>query len=274
MQPKKSLGQHFLRSRAVLNKIIAAAHIAPSEYVLEVGPGKGVLTAALLEAGARVTAVEKDRGLIPLLREKFAAEINSGMLTLIEGDILNILKETPETLNCAARNGHCTPYALVANIPYYITGALLRSVLSATCQPNRAVLLLQKEVAERIVAKNGKESVLSLSVKAYGAPRIVARVPATAFAPPPKVDSAILAIDTISRDFFDDIDEKAFFELIKDGFSAKRKMVRNALAGHLEEDAEIEKILAWANIPSDARAERLTITGWHKIVCASLAHSE
>ena len=186
---KKSLGQHFLNSPSVLAKIIAAGRISPGETVLEIGPGTGVLTQALLAAGARVVAIEKDQRAIDGLRERFAAEVADGRLVIQYADIL----ET-DRASFGLKNGE---YALIANIPYYITGAILESFLEYEPRPNRMVLLVQKEVAQRIVARDGKESILSVSVKAFGAPKLVDTVPPGAFTPPPTVDSAILAIENV-----------------------------------------------------------------------------
>ncbi|MDE2172684.1 MAG: 16S rRNA (adenine(1518)-N(6)/adenine(1519)-N(6))-dimethyltransferase, partial [Patescibacteria group bacterium] len=161
---KKSLGQHFLTSKLVLAQIISAAALKPGERVLEIGPGTGILTEALLAAGAKLTAIEKDDRAIGFLQRKFALEIAEGRLNLIHGDVLE--SDTSLLASCP------TPYALVANIPYYITGAILEKFLEYGPQPDRMILLVQKEVAERIVAHDGKESVLSLSVKAFGRPRI------------------------------------------------------------------------------------------------------
>src|SRR3989344_7683573 len=199
---KKSLGQNFLRSKSALGKIVDAADIKKDDTVLEVGPGEGILTRRLLDGAGKVVAVEKDDGLISLLREKFSGDIASGKLILVHSDILDF-DPKPNTLNEVP-----TSYKLVANIPYYITGKFLRKFLSGASQPSRMVLLLQKEVVDRIVARNGKESLLSLSVKAFGHPRVIARVSADAFRPKPKVDSAILLIENISHKLFKNSEEE------------------------------------------------------------------
>lgn len=215
---KKSLGQNFLSSTAIIADIIRAGGVGAGDTVLEVGPGKGVLTEGLLSAGAKVIAVEKDDRLMELLETKFAEEIKNKKLTLVHADILEI---DPPIKG---------EYKLLANIPYYITGQLFRKFLEeAKIQPSRMVLMLQKEVAQRIVAREGKESILSLSVKAYGTPKYIKTVPAKYFSPAPKVDSAILAVENISRKLFSLVPEKKFFELIKQGFAQKRKMLRSNL---------------------------------------------
>jgi 16S rRNA (adenine1518-N6/adenine1519-N6)-dimethyltransferase len=258
MQAKKSLGQHFLTSHAALHAIITAAALSPDDIVLEIGPGKGVLTEALLKQARRVVAVEKDDRLITHLTERFAKEIASHKLQLVHADILEF---DPQICNLQSNF-----YGLVANIPYYITGALLEKFLSGPCQPTNAVLLLQKEVAERIIARDGKESILSISVKAYGKPRYVRTVKAGAFSPKPKVDSAILAIDIISRDFFKTIDESAFFRLVRAGFAHKRKKLASNLRGLVEPSA-----LEACGIEPNTRAEELSVEQWREITSADVS---
>lgn len=238
MYKKKSLGQHFLHNRHYLTVVADAAHIEGGERIVEIGPGDGALTEELLARGARVTALEKDARLIPLLQEKFAEK----NFEVLEGDAL----EYAPTFNA---------YKAIGNIPYYITGALLRKFLSGTRQPGTLVFLIQKEVAARI-AREKKESILSLSVKAYGTPRYVASVPRGAFSPPPAVDSAVLAVENISRkNFASAAHEKKFFELLKKGFSSKRKLLRGNLG--LAPEA-----LEAAGIPANARAEDVPLTAW------------
>jgi len=231
MQKKKSLGQHFLRNPYYLGLVADAAEIKKGETVLEIGPGEGTLTHALLERGANVIAIEKDARLIPFLREKFKGK----NLEIIEGDAL-------------AYEPTSKKYKVVGNIPYYISGALFKKFLEAKRQPSSLVFLVQKEVAERI-AREKKESILSLSVKAYGEPVYVATVPRGVFSPPPKVDSAILAVRRLSRhNFRNAAHEKKFFELVKKGFSSKRKLLKNNLGdiGPLgEERAEDVPLGEW-----------------------------
>src|SRR3989338_4393315 len=187
---KKSLGQHFLHAKPYLNAVADAAHIKEGETVLEIGPGEGSLTSVLLERGAKVVAVEKDRRLVPLLREKFK-HFDISRFEVIEGDALEF-----DIAKLKIEN-----FKLVGNIPYYITGALFKKFLTAPHQPSTLVFLIQKEVAERI-ARSKKESILSLSIKAYGTQKYIKTVPAGAFSPPPKVGSAILAVENISRSNF------------------------------------------------------------------------
>lgn len=255
--PKKSLGQNFLSNPKILDKIIDAAKIIPGETVFEVGPGEGYLTEKLLKAGASVMAVEKDDRLIPMLQKKFGLEIKNGKLKLIHGDILDF--------DFSGYTLHATRYKLVANIPYYITGALIRKFLSAELQPKSVVLMIQKEVAERIVAKDGKESLLSISVKVYGEPRYIATVKAGNFSPTPKVDSAILAIENISKKIFAEFSEEKLFKVLKAGFAHKRKM----LAGNLKNVCpNILEILERLGIEKNARAENLPLSSWLELASA------
>lgn len=222
MKPKKSLGQNFLKSGKALGDIVRAGNVSADDIVLEIGPGKGALTEKLLETGAKVFAVEKDCDLIPLLTEKFASYIASGKLKLIEADILDYDPTYDLRLTTSSS------YKLVGNIPYYITGAIIRKFLESDFQPTLAVFLVQKEVAERIVARDKKESILSLSVKAYGEPKLVAKVPKRYFTPEPKVDSAVLLIDNINKKNFRNITEQDFFMIVKSAFGQKRKtMLKN-----------------------------------------------
>lgn len=228
MHKKKSLGQHFLHNKSHLNAVADAAHIKEGETVVEIGPGEGALTAVLLERGAKVVALEKDSRLIDVLKEKFKGQD----FKVIEGDALEY---EPTFKN----------YKVVGNVPYYITGALFKKFLSGAKQPSTLVFLVQKEVAERI-ARAKKESILSLSVKAYGTPKYIKTVPAGAFVPPPKVDSAILQVSDISRaNFKTKKHEEKFFELIKKAFGQKRKMLR-----------------ATIGIDSSKRPEDLTLGEW------------
>lgn len=267
MLKKKSLGQHFLHSPHYLGAIADTARVVPGERVLEVGPGEGVLTAVLLARGAVVTAIEKDHRLIPVLKEKFAKEITDKKLFLHEGDIL-APKDRP--WEPSFKDGPWK-YKVVANIPYYITGAMLEKFLSAQRQPISMTLLVQKEVAERIAGHpstslkvTDKESILSLSVKAYGTPHYVKTVPAGAFSPPPKVDSAILAIEHISRkNFVNAAHEKKFFALVHAGFAHKRKLLARNLEPILGK--EYSQILKNVGISEQARAEDVELKYWVRL---------
>lgn len=252
MFAKKSLGQNFLNSKTALQAIIEAGDLADSDIVLEIGPGHGALTEKLLATGAQVVAVEKDDQLFESLQKKFTKEIKNKKLILIHDDILNIDFSQP------AYHILHTTYKLIANIPYNLTGQIIRQFLSeGKKQPSRIVLMLQKEVAKRIVASDKKESLLSISVKIFGQPKYVKTVPAGAFVPAPKVDSAILLIENIKRDLLkkNKITEKKFFDLLHRGFAQKRKL----LTGNLK---IVPTILTACKINERARAENLTVENW------------
>ena len=191
---KKSLGQNFLKSKKALFAMIEAGKVSAGDIVLEIGPGQGALTEKLLETGADVIAIEKDDRLIAILEEKFAEAIQDGALRLVHADVLEE--------DIAALGLKNNKYKLIANIPYYITGQIFRKFLSGNIQPSKLVMMVQKEIADRIIARDGKESLLSLSVKAYGTPKKIMKVEKENFSPQPKVDSAILLVDNISKDFF------------------------------------------------------------------------
>ncbi|MFA6416229.1 MAG: 16S rRNA (adenine(1518)-N(6)/adenine(1519)-N(6))-dimethyltransferase RsmA [Candidatus Paceibacterota bacterium] len=250
MFAKKSLGQNWLNSPSALQSIIEAGQVTDRDTVLEIGPGQGALTSKLLAVGCQVIAIEKDRDLMPILKEKFVSEISSGKLILINDDILNF--------NLEAKSSHLkAPYKLVANIPYYLTGQIIRKFLSAKNSPATAVLLVQKEVADRIVAKDKKESLLSIAVKIFGEPQYIKKVPAGAFRPIPKVDSAILLIDKINQDKLKSISisEEKFFDLLHRGFAQKRKL----LASNLKISPTV---LTECGVGEKARAENLTVENW------------
>ncbi|MCI5108685.1 MAG: 16S rRNA (adenine(1518)-N(6)/adenine(1519)-N(6))-dimethyltransferase RsmA [Candidatus Pacebacteria bacterium] len=232
--PKKSLGQNFLIQPQVA--LDMAFSVSNSDLVVEIGPGTGALTKKLLEKGARVIAVEKDNLLYKRLSEE-----NVDNLEVIHGDVLEtdlFIKE---------------PYKIVANIPYYITGKIIRHFLETENQPTSMTLLIQKEVAERIVAKDSKESLLSISVKVYGNPTYIKTVKRGNFNPIPKVDSAILHIENISRDNFKNLDENLFFKVLKTGFSSKRKKVSKNLKSLIR-------------IEDPRRPEDLSLKDWLDIV--------
>ena len=264
LRAKKSLGQHFLNSPRVLRAIVETAVIKTGESILEIGPGTGVLTNALLEAGGSVVAVEKDRRAIEGLSDRFSKEIGDRRLRLIEADILDRSSYTLDQANVPNKS-----YALVANIPYYITGAILELFLEHEPRPSRMVLLVQKEVAERITAKPtgnetiGKESIISISVKAFGSPRIIARVPRGAFKPPPTVDSAILSIEGISDARFKEknLDISRFFTIVKAGFAHKRKVLRRNLEP-VTAGKDLAKIWSDLMFDENVRAEDLAIEQW------------
>ena len=251
MYKKKSLGQHFLHSSHYVRVIADAGAVAPGDTVIEIGPGEGVLTKELLARGAHVIAIEKDRRLIPTLTTIFSKEIQKKQFRIIEADILEVRLADLKLSQS---------YKVIANIPYYISGALLKLFLTAKHQPTQIVFLLQKEVARRIV-RDTKESILSLSVKAYGIPHIVSSVPRGAFTPPPKVDSAILSITDISRKRFTNrAHEEHFFTLVHAGFGKKRKLLKRNIEMIFGE--KVSEALQAAGIPQQARAEDISLQQW------------
>ena len=251
MLKKKSLGQHFLHNPYYLSLIADSADITPGERVLEVGPGEGALTRELLARGAKVVAIEKDHRLIPVLKEKFEKEIKAKQLTLVEGDALEL---TPAQAKIRGS------YKVVANIPYYITGALIKKFLSEKNPAGTLVLLVQKEVAQRI-AREKKESILSLSVKVYGEPAYIKTVPRGAFNPAPTVDSAILRVSGVSRTNFKNAAAEArFFVILKAGFGQKRKFLKRNLENVL--GGNINELFKDAGIADNARAEDVSLPQW------------
>lgn len=258
LKPKKSLGQNFLKSERALNKIIESGEVGPDDLILEVGPGKGALTEKILEAGASVLAIEKDSDLINFLNEKFSKNIVSGQLKIINEDILKF-----DEKNCVILQGK--NYKVIANIPYYITGEIIRKFLTTENHPKTMVLLVQKEVAERIVANDKKESILSVSVKAYCDPVFVETVKAGSFVPMPEVDSAIIKFENINKTNFANLDEKLFFEVIKTGFSSKRKMLKGNLKNKFGATL-IEKVFEELKFDAKIRAENLKVGDWILLV--------
>ncbi len=263
------LGQHFLTRPEIAGWVADAVALSSEDTVLEVGPGHGILTRELLKRAGKVVAVEKDPALAIELRTTFAADIETGKLVLLEEDIRSFDPSTHASLLG-------TRYSLVANIPYYITGLIIRMFLTTEHQPHSMALLVQKEVVERIVVKKskpfdstqGKESLLSLSVKAYGTPRYVKTVKAGSFSPPPKVDSAILAIENISRSAFaDKAHEERFFTLLRAGFAQKRKLLASNLAPVIKgvkppQEKGLNPFYSACGIEKKARAEELTVAQW------------
>lgn len=251
---KKHFGQNFLTQPKIAQDLVDAGKITANDTAMEIGPGKGVLTEKILATGAKLIAVEKDRDLISLLNEKFKAEIEKKQLIIINSDIRDIEIEKLKINN----------YKLIANIPYYITGEIIRNFLETKNQPRTMVLMVQKEVAERIVARNGKESILSISVKAYGEPKLIKKVSAGSFFPKPKVDSAILKIENISRNNFKkyELSEKDFFNIVKKGFRSPRKQLRSNLK---IESKKWEDICRKMKISEKIRAEDLKINDWFEL---------
>lgn len=259
LRPSKGLGQNFLQDNRALQKIVSAAELGPADDVLEIGPGLGGLTRYLALSARSVTAVELDLKLFPALQSVLAPYQN---VRLVQGDILELdpadLVDSPG-------------YLVVANIPYYITSAVIRHLLESEHRPSRAVLTVQKEVAERICASPGKMSLLALSVQVYGKPAIVGQIPAEAFYPSPKVDSAVLQVEIYPNPLIPIPLLDKFFMLIKAGFSQKRKTLRNALSSGLRiAPVEAVQLLTTAGIDPQRRAETLSIEEWGKLCNAEV----
>lgn len=254
---KKALGQNFLKSETALRKIIEAGEIKKEDVILEIGPGRGALTSKLLASSCQLIAVEKDKDLYELLKSKFEKEIASQQLKLVCDDILDFEIESYKLKSAS--------YKLIANIPYNITGAILKKFLTEKNQPESMVLMVQHEVATRILARDGKESILSISVKVYGEPKMIAKVDKRYFRPTPKVNSAIISIKNISRKFFEDnnISEERFWEIVKAGFAHKRKKLSSNLKS-LSKNGSLASVLELGN----KRAEDLSLQDW--IILAKL----
>lgn len=249
MFAKKSLGQNFLMHRQTAERIVEAAALPKNALVLEIGPGTGMLTREILAAGHRVVAVEADNELAPELLNTFAKEVGEGRLRVVHSDI--------REFTGAEMDGE---YHLVANIPYYITGEIIRQFLTDSVQPRSMTLLVQKEVAERI-AREKKESLLSLSVKAYGEPSYRFTVPRGAFVPAPKVDSAVLYIGSIGKEKLQNASEEGFFEILRTGFAHKRKRLQKNLAEKFDRGS-VERAFQALGLSPDTRAEDLDLPTW------------
>lgn len=280
--PKKGLGQNFLTDPHHLGKIIEAAELSPDDTVLEIGPGPGALTRLLAESAGRVIAVELDEAMVNLLRQEYGHLSN---LTVVHADILQT--STTELLESGVRSQNpeyriqntdnvlhpssftLHPFKVVANLPYYITSAAIRHLLESRPQPQRIVITIQKEVAQRIVAQPGDMSLLAVSVQFYGAPKLVHKIPAGAFYPPPKVDSAVVRIDTFDSPPVAVADVEQFFAVVKAGFGQKRKQLKNTLAAGLRRPGpEIVAALHAAGIDPTRRAETLSLPEWGRLVAA------
>jgi len=265
IEPKKSLGQNFLFDENILSRIVEAAVLSPDDQVLEIGPGVGTLTRLLAQKAAAVVAVELDDRLIPILR----SEINElENVRLIHGDILEF--------NSAL--WFQQSYKVVANVPYYITGAILRHLLSTELKPTVIVLTVQKEVADRITAAPPDMSLLAVSVQFYGMVEIVDIVKAGAFWPKPDVDSAVIRIDLQEQEksgtrILSSENEDFFFQVVKAGFSQKRKQLKNNLRGLGYSKEELTSMLRRAGIDGRRRPQTLKLEEWQELVMAAMVHS-
>ncbi len=249
-RPRKKLGQNFLADEGILDRIVESAELAPSDEILEVGPGLGTLTARLADRAGHVVAVEIDPELAKVVAEELRAR---GNVDVVNQDILRFDL-------CSRFRPHA--YKMVGNLPYYVTSPILRHFLESKCQPSLMVVMLQREVAERITARPGEMSLLAVSVQLYGEPRLVRLVDAGAFYPPPKVDSAIVRIDLYPRPAVD-VEPEAFFALVAAGFAQRRKMLHNALAQRFWMPAgRAPALLQAAGIDPKRRAETLSLAEW------------
>lgn len=252
---KKSLGQHWLYDQTALEAMCEAARLDGSDTVLEIGPGLGTLTKLLLERTKAVTAVEFDAQLASTLLNRLEDGPLGSKLTVVNQDVLSFdFTKMP------------VGYKVVANIPYYLTSNLIRVLSESTNPPVSAVLLIQKEVAERVCATPGAMSILSVTAQYFWDAQVGPIVPAELFTPPPKVDSQILILDRRQQPLFPDVDTKQFFNIVKAGFSQKRKTLVNSLSAglHLSKD-EAKQLLDAANIPQNTRAQALSLDDWREL---------
>lgn len=257
VKAKKSLGQNFLKDETVIERILAVAEIAPEDRVFEIGPGTGILTEALAGRVKQVVALELDHQLVMRLTEHFK---KSEGVSILEGNILDV--NLSEMLGAA--EFEAGEYKVVANIPYYITAPIIRTLLSLSARPASLTLMVQKEVAERLTAKPGDMSLLSLMAQYYSDTTLAFTVPKTAFDPVPKVDSAVVHL--VPRRSFDPEIDRQFFRLARAGFAARRKTLSNNLSSSLKlEKEKVEAALKECNLRSDIRAQALSVPDWERL---------
>ncbi len=258
LRPKKGLGQNFLSDPIILQKVVRTSGITSDDAVLEIGPGLGSLTVELAKSAKRVVAVEIDENMFGPLGEVLAQRAN---VDLVLGDIL--AQDVRDLMSAPA------PYVVVANIPYYITSAIIRHLLESDHPPQRLILTVQKELGERICADPPDMNLLALSVQVYGSPKVTFRIPAGAFYPPPKVDSSVVQVDVFTKPLIARESLDLFFQLVKAGFSQKRKTLRNSISAGMRWPKEsAEKALESAQIDPMRRAETLSLSEWKALVQA------
>lgn len=271
LKPRRHRGQHFLVSEAILQAIVAAADLGPDDWVVEVGPGPGNLTRLLAQAAGRVIAVEVDPRLYEVLRENLAG---SGRVVPVLADARRLTPSEMLRAGGDATGRH--PYKVVANLPYYLTSPLLRQFLEAAVPPDLLVVTVQWEVAQRLSASPPQMSLLAVAVQFYGEPEVVRRVPAGAFHPRPKVDSAVVRIRVRPPEDRPHPNPGAFFRVVSAGFGQRRKQLRNALARALGlSSEEVFRALRAAGVAPDRRAESLSLEEWARVTDAlSQSHDE
>ena len=253
LTPKKSLGQHFLVSDGALRRILEATNLRPGDLVLEIGPGLGILTEAILQQGARIVAVELDRELASALTIRFAEQ--TANVRIVHGDARRL---DPVDLLDPHES-----YQVVANLPYYAAASIIRKFLESSHRPTRLVVMLQREVAQSMIGAPGRFSLLAIGIHYFGKPRLVASVPPGAFYPPPKVTSAIVCIDVAPETPLPAEDYQRFFSLVKAGFSAPRKQIRGALSQGLNAPPrDIETLLSSGGIDQRRRPATLSLQEW------------
>jgi len=270
------LGQNFLEDKIIAEKIVEAADLKPSDFVIEIGPGKGILTEELAKRAKKIIAIEIDEKLVDYLKKKFSNQKN---IEIINDDILktNLSKLiTNYKLSGYARSGEArqiTNYKIIANLPYYITSPIVRLFLETEYPPQEMILMVQKEVAERIVAPPGKMSILSVSIQYYAKPEILFYVNKESFNPVPKVDSAVIKITCNQQLTTHNKENEKFFRVIRAGFCARRKTLINNLSNSLQLDKkEVQEKIKAAGILPTARAQELSIEDWKKL-CSTLHHN-
>ncbi len=249
IKPSKALGQNFLHDVGIVRRIADTAELSPSDLVVEVGPGLGVLTRELAERSGSVIAIELDHRLA-----EYVGNLNLPHTHVIEGDILKV-----DLTSLTERR----PYVVVANLPYSIASAAIAHMLENDSRPDRVVVMVQREVAERIAARPPNMSILSVAVQFFGSPRIMFRIGPGAFVPPPKIESAVLRIEVHKHPPLEPVDWPAFFGLVRAGFSQRRKQLLNAVTSALKVDKSlVAQTLTAAAIDPRRRAETLDVSDW------------
>ena len=266
--PSKGLGQHFLTDERVLERILETASITHDDVVIEVGSGIGLLTRRLAQRAAQVLAIELDRKMIRILTDSLGRYAN---LHVIAQDILEVDPAPTIARALGVPESEIPPFKVVGNLPYYITSAILRHLLTASVRPSHLTLMVQHEVAKRIIALPGKSSLLAMSVQVFGAPMLVQRVPAGAFYPRPKVDSALMAIQVFEQPLVGEEEIERFFRVLRAGFGQKRKQLRNSLSHGLNwPKARILEALVEAGIDPARRPQTLDVEEWVQLTRALL----